>query len=949
MNPESRTFHLAASFLAAAAALTAQTLQPPRLLKNIDPSKSVPYSSNPMSRAGAPHIYYPPFLTVGNLFFFSADDGLHGREIWLSMGLPGTTRMTADLVPGRGGTNLLYMAWFKGSLYFDGWDPSHGREIWRFQGAPGGAALFQDSFPGRDSGEFIRPLVEGGFLWFFAQTSSRNYTLFKYDGSQAPPAAVKSGFSSEWREPAVLGGKVLFVTQIKWGMDDLWITDGTGKGTRLLLHSQNWLQELTAAGGRLYFARGGSSGLSVWGTDGTKVFKILDLGAVPSGWFPAVLGTRILFPGPLDKLGNRDLWVLDGPTGKTSLLKKLPNQTPLSWNAWRPVQKGKNLYFCVSFGYPGRPEIWRTDGTPAGTGLVTRRGVLPSSSWTDPTPAGNLVFFGGGGPALGEELWVTDGTDKGTRLVKDIAPGMSSSSPLYITSLGRGRVAFSARTPREGREPWVSDGTAAGTYILRDIYPGVKGANSSPQFMTDFYGRCFFSAQEPAHGRELWASDGTPGGTALFKDVTPGTLGSYPYCMFTLGDKFFFYIPYPGIPGLRATDGTPGGTVRISPVHLITWMQPFTVGKKALFLGVDSVYGVEPWVTDGTANGTMLLKDTDPGSSYPKSFDSAVSGSLVFFAMGPWKKYALWVSDLTPAGTKPVAKDLERIDRLVVLGNKLLFQGRKNSLHGTEPWVSDGTPAGTHELLDLAPGSRDGGFRAPFVLGKYAYFFGTDGKTLPAGSYGLFRTDGTGPGTTRVGKKTFVLHPYKSYSLGKKALFWAKDWNHGFEPWVTDGTAAGTRLLRDLVPGPESTGPIAFLKTGKRKGIFVLQGFHGIHPLLVTDGTPKGTFFLPGPGPGKTLDCSEEMGFSGGKVYFGADDGSTGKEPWTWFPGATAQTVGWSQGKARLDGQDPVLGGKFRLTVTEMPKGGAGILLLGRPLSRPILLAGGAGLFPDPA
>ncbi len=940
-----------ASAALSASALFAQALQPPRLLKDIEPARLEARSSKPQgSLSSSSYSTSKPFLAAGSTFFFTADDGIHGREIWSSMGFPGTTRMAVDMVPGRNLEGPGVLTWFKGYVYFDGRDREHGTEIWRTKGTPATTYLFQDSLPGKESGGFQRPLVAGNRLWFFASSPGRNYALFRYDGSNAPPSLVKDGFSTPWSEPIALGGRVLFGCSSPGRPASLWITDGTERGTKVVLQgsstSPHRFIQPVALGGRVYFSHQEARDWAVWKTDGSKAQKILNLGEDYAPWSPQVLGKKILFLGPRDKYRARNPWVLDTATGKASLLKRIL-QKPGRYFA-DPVRMGNRVYFTVQDRPYGPWSLWRTDGTPSGTVRVTGKGLSGTSSWLHPTVSGNRIFFQGFDSAGGKELWVTDGTDKGTLRVKDIAPGAGSSKPENLTPIGSGRIAFSAWSPKSGREVWVSDGTATGTYLLEDIYPGFYGKGSDPDSMADFYGRCFFSATNTAHGRELWVSDGTPAGTKIFHEYYPGFASPFPGGMFTLREKLLFILSDGNKAGVWASDGTFAGTTRISTT-LRSWKEsPLVLGGKAFLWGDDAAHGWEPWVTDGTAKGTMLLKDTHPGVQIQNYYGWAEAGGRVFFYSGDSGKVSLWVTDLTPAGTRIVAKDLGACRGLVALGNKVLFEGMKDSAHGIEPWISDGTTLGTHELLDLAPGSQSGRFRAPFVLGKNAYFFGTDGRTVASGYYGLFRTDGTKSGTARVGTRDFLLYPFRSFALEKKGFFWAKDASHGFEPWVTDGTAAGTRLLRDLAPGPDSTNPTAFMKTGKRKGVFVAYYPFGARRLLATDGTPGGTYFVPDPGPGKILSCSGILAFSGGKVFFGADDGSTGMEPWTWFPGATAQAVGWSRGGARLDGEDPVLGGKFRLTVTGMAKGTAGILVLGRPLSRPLLLGGGAALFLDP-
>jgi ELWxxDGT repeat protein len=113
---------------------------------------------------------------------------------------------------------------------------------------------------------------------------------------------------------------------------------------------------------------------------------------------------------------------------------------------------------------------------------------------------GTLFFLADDGVA-GLELWKSDGTDAGTVLVKDIAAGVASS---FISGLRAvdGRVVFRA-CDAQGCEPWTSDGTEAGTLRLADVEPGPISSN--PSVFTPSGPHVFFGASTAATGSELWA------------------------------------------------------------------------------------------------------------------------------------------------------------------------------------------------------------------------------------------------------------------------------------------------------------------------------------------------------------------------------------------------------------------------------------------------------------
>ena len=132
----------------------------------------------------------------------------------------------------------------------------------------------------------------------------------------------------------------------------------------------------------------------------------------------------------------------------------------------------------------------RRGGRPGG--LVSRFRGSPERD-TDGT-----LFFAAFDPKHGEELWKSDGTEAGTVLVKDINPGPASSSPGGFANIG-GTVFFSALDPLVGDELWKTDGTPEGTVLGADISPGPGSSCSSagsscPGRLINVNGTLFFFA-----------------------------------------------------------------------------------------------------------------------------------------------------------------------------------------------------------------------------------------------------------------------------------------------------------------------------------------------------------------------------------------------------------------------------------------------------------------------
>jgi ELWxxDGT repeat protein len=226
--------------------------------------------------------------------------------------------------------------------------------------------------------------------------------------------------------------------------------------------------------------------------------------------------------------------------------------------------------------------------------------------------AGQLVYFMASNGTHGRELWVSDGSETGTRLVKDIEPGIASSSSSELCAVGQ-KLIFAVTTRSGATELWISDGSSVGTQRLKVIHPSAGG---KLRHTASFGSLVVFAAEDSTHGEEPWISDGTASGTMLLKECMPGSLGGSPTGFHDLGN------------GLCLFSALAGGA------------------------------GRELWVTDGTSAGTTLLKDIRPGSRAGLAFsdtlcDGAVINSRLFFpADDGVNGWALWVSDGSAAGTQ---------------------------------------------------------------------------------------------------------------------------------------------------------------------------------------------------------------------------------------------------------------------------------------------------------
>lgn len=438
-------------------------------------------------------------------------------------------------------------------------------------------------------------------------------------------------------------------------------------------------------------------------------------------------------------------------------------------------------------------ELWKSDGTPAGTALITD--FIPGSGTAAATPGEVTPFDHGVAFACtlsGRRLCASDGTVAGTRPFGNVTPQGTNLTPVHLAALGD-LVFYEGTSIADGpfgpigigSEPFRTHALTA-TTMAWDIWSLLPAASSSPTNFVPVGNRMFFTAFDndlifplTIYGRELWIVDGDDAhGVADISHVS----------------------------GMSDQSSNPS--------HLTA------VGSRLLFAADDLVLGRELWATDGTEAGTVRVRDIRPGQ------ESSIA--------------AFGSNQNTPKGST------------AVLGDRMLFAADDGAT-GAEPWISDGTEAGTLLLADVNPGTA-GSAPAGFTrVGNRVFFHADDG----ADGRELWVTDGTLEGThlvEDVAPGVAGSSPVDPVAVGSVLVYQASDPEHGQELWVSDGSADGTFLLADLEPGPGSSNPqgiaansayvfFAAQTTAAPRSLYSLSrgalrvglGFHPLSPCRVFD------------------------------------------------------------------------------------------------------------------
>ncbi|MEX0642615.1 MAG: ELWxxDGT repeat protein [Pirellulales bacterium] len=839
------------------------------------------------------------------------------------------------------------------TTYFTARSVDDGTELWKTDGTAAGTQLVRDICASYVSSNPDPLATVGQTLYFAARCEADGERLWRTDGTAAGTVQLSGGFPTIGNAAAV-GDLLYFFARDPVTGFDLWKSDGTAGGTVPVadvrpLDDNLALHWLTDVNGTLFFvADDGTHGWELWKSDGTTggTVMVRDISGAVIGSRPTSLisvGARLFFIADDGNTGS-ELWTSGGTQAGTVLVKDIYEGVGRGVSS-NLVQLNGAVFFVGRDAEHGQ-ELWRSDGSAEGTARVTDLALGAASAFynipSQLVAVGNAIYFVGRDALFDVHVYRSDGTAAGTAPILKLGTDQWFSPDVRFLDIN-GVAHFIS-----GGAIWKTDGTASGTIRLTDF----RRLEIGNEEIAAAGEAIVFSGTDASGAVELWSSDGTVGGSALLKDIFLGNNHSNVTTAVSVGGELFFALYTPGNYSFWRTNGTAGGISPIPSTNLqgsylgsamafqgnvyysvfddvndeaILWRITEATGEAARIWSIPSaepwqeiknlkVFGEalfftahtshqtsELWKSDGTAGGTVLVRDL--GAFSTQNFTD-VRGTL-YFASGDEESepFYLWKSDGTAAGTVPLKGGFtegedEEGPRQFTAVDGLLYFIAGDPEHGDELWRSDGTPEGTYMVTDINLGGGDGDVSESLVaVGGMLYFGANDGVSGAE----LWRSDGTAPGTVRVADLVpgggssfpgfFTAADGFVYFAATESGYWQK------KLWRSDGTAAGTERITDVEVDTDDDEHRYVVINGTL--FFASDVPFGAGRLWRSDGTREGTAPVPASATGTVPLSPELFRVVDGRLFFTAEDAAHGRELWVLSP-----PTGDLDGNFRVDRRD---------------------------------------------
>jgi ELWxxDGT repeat protein len=586
---------------------------------------------------------YPEgFPIVNGKVLLRGNDG-SGYKYWTS---DGTQAGTQELAGSATMPAIPYKYYsFNGYIYF-----SDGLSVWKSDGTPHGTTPFEPFFNHINTGTIFRgdfhfttngtrdfgfwklnkagvlqKLISGNNLKILAQSPDMlllnvDDVLWKSNGTLAGTSSIAG--ISEGGKPFIpifaeyinASNFLIVGRHLSVAGDKAWVTNGTAEGTQICeaFKDDSWFlgYQPVRAKNHCFLPSGGVKN-SLFGFRGApnEVFEVpqapTTTDSYPSSFFR--LNDEVLFTTSLSSTYGTRLWITGGGAENTRLLDL--DQNYVSTNFKWPIKYNGQIFFDRSDDEHGT-ELWKTDGTAAGTGLL--KDMIPGKPGSD---AGkkfifkDKIFFWNR-TGVSYTLWSSDGTAEGTVSTATLRPPINNAD-VYVTE---DAFYYVGEKPATGKPAiFSSDGTTEGSFVLHEFEQIDTYGSNIRQALIPMNGDLYFLANDGVSGLELWKMNLETKDFSIVKDIYPGATWSYKNVIRVIGNKLFFVATDPEHGNeLWVSDGTEEGTRMVKDINEGTAGTSFYYdGEYDGKLYIHTWYNdeVQTWMTDGTEENTSVFNE----------------------------------------------------------------------------------------------------------------------------------------------------------------------------------------------------------------------------------------------------------------------------------------------------------------------------------------------------
>lgn len=734
------------------------------------------------------------FVEHDSFLFYVTNTEDYGRELWKTDGSPENIILVKDILKrGYGDPRNLYV--FKNKIWFSADDGTYGRELWHSDGSSDGTLLFMDIEVGEEGSSPSDFFSYNGYLFFKTQVVNGLPKIWQTDGTIDNTIPIEYPDSLNHIDLIDLvfefNGRLLYkmysltdkivylntydpIGQI-WNSIDTFSFQQNGT----LYIPSNFIK----INGELFFTVSDlEHGKEIWTSDGTNT------------------GTRLLYdivPGELSS----------NPFFLNTVNDKLSFYTNINDTILLNISDSASNSFVVldtlntgtgggSYQFKWKDKLWYVSEN--GNALWQTDGLQKKKAF------GNFNFIHFEWIASGDNLYFTTKKDyykvgifkwneniqEEPQLLKGINYIDGHSMPESYVEM-QGDIYFAANDATNRNDIWKTKGDESTTKkIANNILVNskiVKAKDSSLVFKNLMLNQ----------GYSLWSTDGEYGNQKQIKSNCSGSTLAY-----TDGELAYFWDN-----GILISDGTSDGTFTLMQGARI--IDNWTMFNDWYFSKAEIGGNYHLIRTDRTPSGTQLVVQLS--NNYPSSDLIEYKNHLYFFKEDDNDDWGLWKTDGTEDGTS-LLKNIPNPNsyqprNLQMLNDKLIFWA-DDGIHGFEIWISDGTEIGTNMLFDFSPGLQST-WASSAVQYKDELFFTSYNEST---GHELWKTDGTISGTSFF--KDLFIGPESSRPLLNEAIivdstlfFSAFDNKNGRELWQSNGTPESTFIVQDICPGPCSSNP----------------------------------------------------------------------------------------------------------------------------------------------